>query len=594
MALLGQGGMADVYLACTQGPGGFQKLLVVKLARFSGDPMFSTMFLDEARLAAQLNHPHVVQTYEVGEEGSRHYLVMEYLDGANLARLRQRARRANKTIPLRLSLQIVVDVLEGLAYAHQARGIDGRPLNIVHRDMTPSNIIITSSGVAKILDFGIAKGADTQSFTQTGRFSGKVNYMPPEQLRGESVDHRADIFSAGVILAESIINDRFWGDLNPAMVAAKLNTGDLPKLDNVPDLDPELRRICERALAPNRDDRYPNAAIFRTDLNRFLQKTGGSIENEEIAAFVHEYTTKDREKLQRVVDGTLRRAMKPPPITTPPELPSIENTPSSGRGASNAAEATEGATIRHRTHPAIDDEVQIEVTSPKKMSLRKRLLVMCAAAAVTVIIVLVVANVLSRDSKPTGATPSTAMVRFEVLVSPPEATVALDGQPLGGNPYVGTFPRDSKVHELIVKADGYEPQTRKLTLEQDQVLQLSLSAVKPPPPVVAPPPPTPEVATTAPAPEPTPSAVKPKPKHAVSATKPTTATKPAATTVTTKPATTTPAATAATPPAGSGSDTKRHIDGDALDPKSKKRKLETDVFDTKKTNSIDRDNPYNK
>src|SRR5262245_43131160 len=126
MALLGQGGMADVYLACKQGPGGFQKLLVVKLARFSGDPMFSTMFLDEARLAAQLNHPHVVQTYEVGEEGTRHYIVMEYLDGANLSRLRQRARRANTRIPLRLSLQVLADVLEGLSYAHQARGIDGR------------------------------------------------------------------------------------------------------------------------------------------------------------------------------------------------------------------------------------------------------------------------------------------------------------------------------------------------------------------------------------------------------------------------------------------------------------------------------------
>src|SRR5882757_6491887 len=119
IALLGQGGMADVYLACTKGPGGFQKMLVVKLARFSGEPMFSTMFLDEARLAAQLSHPNVVQTYEIGEEGSRHYIVMEYLDGANLSRLRQRARQRGG-IPLRVSLQIITEVLEGLEYAHTA------------------------------------------------------------------------------------------------------------------------------------------------------------------------------------------------------------------------------------------------------------------------------------------------------------------------------------------------------------------------------------------------------------------------------------------------------------------------------------------
>src|SRR3954462_9836051 len=141
VALLGQGGMADVYLACTQGPGGFQKLLVVKLARFTGEPMFSTMFLDEARIAAQLSHPNIVQTYKVGEEGSRHYIVMEYLDGANLARLRHRARK-DGGVPLRFMVQSLAQVLEGLEYAHSARGIDGRPLQVVHRDLTPSNILV--------------------------------------------------------------------------------------------------------------------------------------------------------------------------------------------------------------------------------------------------------------------------------------------------------------------------------------------------------------------------------------------------------------------------------------------------------------------
>ncbi len=286
--------MADVYLACTQGPGGFQKLLVVKLARFIGDPMFSTMFLDEARLAAQLSHPNVVQTYEVGEEGSRHYIVMEYLDGANFARLRQRAAKRGG-IPIRISLAVLAQVLEGLDYAHGARGIDGKLLKVVHRDLTPSNVIITAQGVAKILDFGIAKGADTHSFTQTGRYSGKLNYMPPEQVRGERVDGRADIFSVGVILAEAALGERFWGTATGPMVASRLGQGELPTFEGTP-LEPELRLICERALTPNRDDRYPTAAVFRADLIRYINTHGGPVDREELAQYVCEVVADDRSR----------------------------------------------------------------------------------------------------------------------------------------------------------------------------------------------------------------------------------------------------------------------------------------------------------
>ena len=143
IALLGQGGMADVYLAATQGPRGFQKLLVVKLARFTGEPVFATMFLEEARIAAQLEHPNVIQTYEIAEEGTRHYIVMEYLDGGNLARLRQRCMTPGG-IPLRTSMTILAQVLEGLDYAHEAKTLDGRDLKVVHRDLSPSNIMVTA------------------------------------------------------------------------------------------------------------------------------------------------------------------------------------------------------------------------------------------------------------------------------------------------------------------------------------------------------------------------------------------------------------------------------------------------------------------
>ena len=247
IALLGQGGMADVYLACTQGPRGFQKLLVVKLARFTGDPVLATMFLEEARIAAQLEHPNVVQTFEIAEDGTRHYIVMEYLDGANLSRLRQRSTKTGG-IPLRTSLTILMHVLEGLEYAHEAVGLDGRELHVVHRDLSPSNIMVTAQGVVKILDFGIAKATDSYSFTQTGKFSGKLSYMPPEQMRGHTVDARADLFAFGVTLAESALHEKLWGSTSSAEIAAKLGNNEVPSLDRATPIDPMLRdlRACTR------------------------------------------------------------------------------------------------------------------------------------------------------------------------------------------------------------------------------------------------------------------------------------------------------------------------------------------------------------
>src|SRR5262249_2572129 len=153
-----------------------------------------------------------------------------------------------------------------------------------HRDLTPSNIMVTAQGVVKILDFGIAKGVDTHSFTQAGRYSGKLNYMPPEQMRGESVDGRADIFSVGGILARGAMGLKFWGNQSGAQVAEQLGPGHIPPLVEIGDA--ELRRICERALSADRDTRYPNAGVFKTDLTRYLQTLGGPVDRDELGQFV--------------------------------------------------------------------------------------------------------------------------------------------------------------------------------------------------------------------------------------------------------------------------------------------------------------------
>jgi serine/threonine protein kinase len=605
IALLGQGGMADVYLACTQGPGGFQKLLVVKLARFTGDAMHSTMFLDEARLAAQLSHPNVVQTYEIGEEGSRHYIVMEYLDGVNLSRLRQRSTRVGG-IPLRLSVHILQQVLEGLEYAHQSRGLDGKLLKVVHRDLTPSNIMVTAQGVVKILDFGIAKGVDTHSFTQAGRYSGKLNYMPPEQMRGESVDGRADIFSVGVILAEAVLGHKFWGNQSGAMVAQQLGQGQIPSLD-IEGIDPELRRICERALSADRETRYPNAAVFKADLTRYLQSLGGPVDREELGQFVSETVAEDRAKLQAVIDGQMQRisqltiAQKPPP----PDLPHIEHTPSSRRSVHTETTVKQDDVKTNRL--VGDDDVVIEVDKPRHATplpvapakSRMGLIALVVGAVLVGVLITVVllrppgnqqvaseaktpppAPVAAPTPPPPAPPPAPTTSRLEVIVSPPDATLTLDGQSLGTNPYVGNQPRDTQVHELVVAAKGFSPVTRRFTLERDLMLQLHLDPVAPPVVKAEPPPPPPPQKVAA---HPAPVKVKAAPH----ATPKTVAPPPDPTPP--------PPAVVTAPPPAPPADTKRSIDNDVFDKKPSKRALDSNVFDDGgKKATIDRDNPWKK
>src|SRR4051794_26091703 len=186
IAELGHGGMADVFLAVARGPIGFNKLLVVKRlkANLVDEPEYVAMLGDEARLAARLNHPNVVQTNEVGQEGDQYFIAMEYLDGQPLHRVLTRSEKKER-MPLAMHLRIVCDVLSGLHYAHELADFDGSPLNVVHRDVTPQNIFVTYDGQVKLVDFGIAKASGRDGETKTGIVKGKVTYMGPEHAMGK-------------------------------------------------------------------------------------------------------------------------------------------------------------------------------------------------------------------------------------------------------------------------------------------------------------------------------------------------------------------------------------------------------------------------
>jgi eukaryotic-like serine/threonine-protein kinase len=329
IAKLGQGGMATVYLSIVPGPAGFNKLLVVKLLKeeLVHDPDFLSMFLNEARLAARLNHANVVHTYEVGTDGDQQFLVMDYLDGQPLHAILRRVRR--EKMPLDVHVRILADMLAGLHYAHTLTDFDGTPLHVVHRDVSPQNVFVTYDGQVKVVDFGIAKAAGATSTTQSGVFKGKMSYVAPEQAGGDTIDARADIFSVGVMLWEAMAGRKFaQGDGQGAVLARRL-AGAEPRIrDVVPDADPELAEICDRAMAHKKEDRYANALEFRDALENFLERFSRRIGSREVGEFVTQLFADERAQIRQIIDEQMKRVLRETSQALP--LPMLDLHTSSG------------------------------------------------------------------------------------------------------------------------------------------------------------------------------------------------------------------------------------------------------------------------
>lgn len=308
IAELGRGGMAVVYLATSQGPRGFMKLVVVKELKeeLAGDADFTGMFVDEARIAARLNHPNIVQTYEVVEDGDRFFLVMEYLEGQAFSAVRTRLSKVG-SLTRDHQVRVVVDMLEGLEYAHELEDYDGKPLELVHRDVSPHNVFVTYAGEVKLVDFGIAKAADSSSHTKTGVIKGKISYMAPEQAFARKVDRRADIFSAGVILWEALCGRRMWKGMPDAAIIHHLSLGTIPKIeDEVPDLPPELARISAKSLAADPDERYATAAAMKADLDAYLDALPARPSPREFGATVTQAFATERARIHSIVEQQMR------------------------------------------------------------------------------------------------------------------------------------------------------------------------------------------------------------------------------------------------------------------------------------------------
>jgi serine/threonine protein kinase len=268
---IGMGGMAELYLALADGASGFEKLVVLKLlhSHMSGDRKLAQMLLKEARVAATLDHPNIASVIDVGTEEGEHYLVMEYVHGRDVRAIQERWPRG-EPLPLACALEIVRCACQGLHYAHTKSDLDGKPLGIVHRDVSPSNVLVSYGGAVALVDFGIAKVGGKASTTQTGVLKGKFGYMSPEQSMSATVDCRSDVFALGILLYELTTGRRAFVGPNPFAIMNKAIAGDYVPPERIrADYPARLASIVARAMQPDPAARYQSAAEMQADLDAF-------------------------------------------------------------------------------------------------------------------------------------------------------------------------------------------------------------------------------------------------------------------------------------------------------------------------------------
>lgn len=293
--LLARGGMAEVYKAKSHGVEGFEKILVIKriLPELSENPQFVEMFINEAKIAVTLSHANIVQVFDLGRADGTYFIAMEYVAGYDLATVLARGRRLARPIPQELAVYVVSELAKGLDYAHRRRDAQLRPLNIVHRDVSPQNVLLSFEGEVKLTDFGIAKAAlavSASEDTDIGVLKGKYAYMSPEQARGEEVDARTDLFALGVVLYELLTGE------NPFLVPEsayetlrRVRDCDYRRLSaRMPGLPAELVSIVERAMSPRPEDRHPNAGLLYEELVQFLYSSGRRAGGHDLADFLAE------------------------------------------------------------------------------------------------------------------------------------------------------------------------------------------------------------------------------------------------------------------------------------------------------------------
>jgi serine/threonine protein kinase len=496
---LGRGGMADLYLAVTSGIGGFSKLHVLKLVRSDSfdNEMAVQMFVNEARVTALLNHPNVVQTHEVGEDNGMVFMVMEFLEGQSLDLILSRSHHAGAGgLNIGARLRIVSDVLNGLHHAHELRDLEGQPLNLVHRDVTPHNIFVTYDGGIKLLDFGVAKTTSMSSPTRVGTIKGKVAYMAPEQVNNPGQVTRAtDIFQIGLLLWEGVIGREIWQGLSEYEVLLKLSSNSALPFVPPPDADPELVTICRRATAIIPKERYVSAEDFNRDIESYMIARGISVAAKQVGNYVAGLFEQQRREVRDAIQRHLKDIQVEPvspgsnvegsPTPIVPNLISSQTQSGSGHFKSLGTGSLNGTSSR--LSPGSSSASHIAPTKPKwgwsKIAFSALIV---GAALIGGLLALVVDPRRTTDAqgptaRPVAATPiekQSEQIQLFVEAIPANARIYLDDRLLPSNPFSGRMPRDGAVHLVRAEAEGHEKASLLLRFDGDTKNVLKLPAIE--------------------------------------------------------------------------------------------------------------------
>ncbi len=445
---LGHGGMARVYLA-ERSSQGLTKLVVLKVMEpaLATDDSMRALFRKEAMICARLNHPNIVQVYEVLDDFRLPAMVMEYIEGVSLWQVRQKPA---EVFSPRLQIHILSQVLAALHYFHEIEDSAGVLLNAVHRDVTPQNVIVMHAGVVKVLDFGVAKirseGAESEQ-TQTGVVKGKLKYMPKEQIMGDAtIDRRADIFSVGVMLWEALAQKRMWGQKSPPEIYQALFTDQIPDIKEAcPQISPVWEEIVRKAIAPNRDDRYQSALEMQLAMECGMEELGGPVRQRELSEFM----AAQFGDVKRAQEARLDEERQKPPMP----FPGFENTNSYTMiGASRT------------------------ITPGHLGQNRKKLFLLASAVSIAMLATL---YPLYSKLAPASAGQSNELVphkpvELAITAFPASATIEIDGVSMR-NPLKRDFIPTDQARTVVISAKGHQSDTRQLILDRAMSLEVRLA-----------------------------------------------------------------------------------------------------------------------
>ncbi|MCK6532519.1 MAG: serine/threonine protein kinase [Polyangiaceae bacterium] len=443
------GGMATVHFGRLVGAVGFSRTVAVKRLhpQYAKDPDFVSMFLDEARLAARIRHPNVVSTLDVVPLDDEVFLVMEYVHGEALSKLIRATRRQGEMVPPRVAVAIMAGALHGLHAAHEAKSEQGVPLNIVHRDISPQNVLVGTDGASRVLDFGVAKAAARVTSTRDGQMKGKVAYMAPEQLRGKGVDRRTDVFAAGIVLWETLTGRRLFDGDDPGEIMAKLLQAEIPTPSSVEASVPaHLDPIVMQALARDPEARFPTAR----DMAIALEHAGPIAMAREVGEWAErigeETIGKRARQIAEIESGSLAhiRPVDSAPMSTPPvashpgHLAPTEPVPVSWPAAGPQGDPiTSPSQVSHVTgvsRPSVGTHASSMSVAPRRRGLLAALVGVAVALGVALVVVAAIlvsrkkpdaVDVIASDPLPTTPATPTAETPEPVptVTAPPAASV---------------------------------------------------------------------------------------------------------------------------------------------------------------------------